>query len=508
MHFDGSMSGVRIGSMKQTSGYLWAVVLAGCLMLALAFPGDVPWINDEPVFIGRAFEANSGGTLAREGLRGMFGIRYGPVAIWIYQGLLLVSQNPIHLSLMKNLLTLALLVGGLIYVGGRCGLPKWPILLVFLSPYIYFYNRLLWDNVLIIPLSLLLWCALLAFWQQGHRSYLLAAVTIALILVHIHLMALLLVLPVFLSILVFDHRWIRRHPYFSGLCGILVLTACIPYLLSTIPDVRFTLSRREGFFESLLVGVSGAGLFSFRHFGDYFIPEIYSSSFFIDAWLTKALVSLSALVLVPWLIGIIGGAGGLIKKWASGGSWSVPDRLTALALMSITTYTAFFAVTGHSHHPHYINSVWFAYFLIIWQGFDLGLRVATPWVKGLLTFQVSVLAVMLTMTILFVHRTGGNQGIHYGPTMATQIDVVREVLQYSPRSRILHAVPNYQRFPHAFYTLIALLRPVIPEPDRPVRTIYIEPARDPLQGWLQARVSEQPPDEPPPARQFGQKQDT
>ena len=303
------------------------------------------------------------------------------------------------------------------------------------------------------------------------------------------------------------HRWLRRHPYFTGLCGVLALTACIPYLLSTIPDASIALSRREGFFESLLVGLSGARLFSFLHFGDFFIPEIYSSSFFIDGKLMIAFVSLSALVLVPWSIGVIGGAVGLSKKWASGDSWSVPDRLTALALMSITTYTAFFAVTGHAHHPHYVNSVWFAYFLIIWQGFDLGLRVASAWVKGLLTIQVAILAFMLTMTILFIHRTGGNQGIHYGPTMSTQIDVVRKVLQYSPRSRIFHAVPNYQRFPHAFYTLIALLRPVVPEADRPVRTIYIEPARDPLQGWLQVRVSEQSPDKPP-ARQFGQKQDT
>ena len=507
LHFDGSMRVVPLETMKQTSDYLWAVVLAGCLTLALAFPGDVPWINDEPVFIGRAFEANSGGTLAREGLRGMFGMRYGPVAIWVYQGLLLVSQNPIHLSLMKNLLTLTLLVGGLIYFGGRRGLPKWPILLVFLSPYIYFYNRLLWDNVLIIPLSLLLWCTLLAFWQQGRRSYLLAAVTIALVLVHIHLMALLFVLPVFLSILLFDHRWLRRHPYFTGLCGVLALTACIPYLLSTIPDASITLSRREGVFESLLVVLSGAGLFSFLHFGDYFIPEIYGSSFFIDAKLTRILVSLSALVFVPWVIGMISGAGRLISKRKAGESWSVADRLTAVALMSIATYTAFFVVTGHPHHPHYGNSVWFANFLLIWQGVAIGIRVAAPWIKGLLVIQMPAMAAMLAMTILFVHRTGGNQGIHYGPTVATQIDVVHEVLQYSPHSPILHAVPNYQRFPHAFYTLIALLRPVVPDPDRPVRTIYIEPARDPLQGWLHVRVLDQPRSTQPIER-FGMKQDT
>jgi hypothetical protein len=320
-------------------------------------------------------------------------------------------------------------------------------------------------------------------------------------------MALLFVLPVFLSILVFDHRWLRSHPYFTGLCGVLALTACLPYLLSTIPDARFALSRREGFFESLLVGPSGAGLFSFLHFGDYFIPEIYSSSFFIDAKLTRTLVSLSALVLVPWLIGMVAGTGRLIKKWTSGASWSVSDRLTALALMSIATYTAFFLVTGHSHHPHYVNSVWFAYFLIIWQGFDLGVRVASPWVKGLLAIQIPVLAVLLIMTILFVHRTGGNQRIHYGPTMATQVDVVRKVLQYSHHSRVDPAVPNYRRFPHAFYTLIALLRPVVPEPGRPVRTITIEPAGDPLQGRLRIRVSEQGSDKAP-ADRFGQRQDT
>jgi hypothetical protein len=492
LQIEKSFDSVVLWIMKHKPDYLLGIVLAGCLALALAFPGDVPWINDEPVFIGRALHANTNGRLAHEGLRGMFGLRYGPVAIWVYQGLLLVSQNPVHLSMMKNFLTLALLVGGLVYFRRHLGLPKWPILLVFFSPYIYFYNRLLWDNVWIIPLSLLLWCALLGFWQQGGRWYLLAAMTIALVLVHIHLMALLVVVPISLSILIFDRRWLRSHPTFSGLCALLALAACLPYLRSTIPDATIALSQREGFFESLLAGLSGAGLFSFLHFGDYFIPEIYGRSFFIDAKLTRMLVSLSALVFLPWLIGMLGGAGRLIKKQKAGEPCSVADRLTAVALMSIATYTAFFVVTGHPHHPHYGNSVWFAYFLIIWQGIDIGMRAASPWIKGVLAVQMPVLAAMLTMTVLFIHRNGGNQGIHYGPTTATQINVVRTILRYSPRSRIYHAVPNYHHFPHAFYTLVALLRPANPEPERPVRYIYIEPERNHLQGFLQVRVLEQP----------------
>ena len=494
--------------MKHRPQYLLVTALAVGLTVALAFPGDVPWINDEPVFIGRAFEANTSGTLAREGLRGMFGFRYGPIAIWIYQGLLLVSRNPIHLSIMKNLLTLTLLLGGLSYFRRRLGLPKWPILLVLFSPYLYLYNRLLWDNVLIIPLSLVLWCALLGFWQQGRRWYLLAVMTVAVILVHIHLMALLLVVPVFLSILIFDHHWLRHHPYWTGFCGLLALIACLPYLRATLHEATFTLSQqRVGFFQSLLVGLSGAGRFSFLHFGDYFIPEIYGRSFFVNARLTRVLVSLSALVFVPWVIGLIGGAVRLIKKRKAAEPWSVADRLTALALMSVTTYTAFFVVTGHPHHPHYGNSVWFAYFLIIWQGSAIGIQVASPWIKGLLAVQVPVLAVMLTMTILFIHRNGGNQGIHYGPTMATQIDAVRAILQYSPRSSIYHSVPNYHRFPHAFYTLITLLRPAGPEAGRPIRHICIEPEGEPNKGRLHVKVLEQPPCSRP-ALQFGTHQET
>jgi hypothetical protein len=494
--------------MKHRSDFLLGIVLAGCLVLSLAFPGDVPWINDEPEFIGRALEANTNGRLAHEGLRGVFGLRYGPLAIWFYQGLLLVSQNPIHLSIMKNLSALALMLGCLAFFRRRLGLPKWPILLVFLSPYLYFYNRLLWDNVLIIPLSLLLWCMLLAFWQQGSRWTLLAVMAITVILVHIHLMVLLLVVPVFLSILILDRHWLRGHSWFSSLCGLLALTACLPYLLSTIPDATVTLSpQRAGFFESLRVGLSGAGFFSFLHFGDYFIPEIYGDSFIIHAKLTRILVSLSALIFLPWLIGLIGGAGRLIKKRKAGESWSVADRLTAMALMNVAMYTAFFIVTGHSHHPHYGNSVWFAYFLLIWQGIDIGMRVASSWIKGLLAIQMPVMAALLTMTILFIHQNGGNQGIHYGPVMATQIGVVRTVLRYSPRSQIYHAVPNYDHFPHAFYTLVALLRSAVPEPGRPARYIYIEPEGDDHQGWLQVRVLEQP-FSAQPVQRFGMNQGT
>lgn len=134
----------------------FAVLLAIGVLLPLLFPGDVPFIKDEPTLIGLAQSANQQGGLAGGGLRGSFGVYYHPVVVWAYQLLLLVTRHLEVIVLLKVILTLAVVLGSLAVLARRTGFARWPVLLVLLSPYLYYFCRTLWDNVFLIPAAALL----------------------------------------------------------------------------------------------------------------------------------------------------------------------------------------------------------------------------------------------------------------------------------------------------------------------------------------------------------------
>ncbi|MBN2126175.1 MAG: hypothetical protein JW821_17885 [Deltaproteobacteria bacterium] len=468
----------------------FGVALGACVLLALLYPGDIPWINDEPVLIDNALKANIGGRLAARGLHGSAGIPYGPVPTWIYQALLVLSRNPIHLSLMKNLLSQCALIWGLLFFSRRTGLSPWPVFLVLLSPYVYLYNRLLWDNVFLIPLSVLLWCAALQFWQQNTRSAFVFMTALCVILMHIHAMAVFLVLPLASVLLLVDRGWLRSHLPTVSICIVLALVACFPHLSQTLPAVSFGRDYRAGLFSSSLAVPLGAGYFSFLGFGDYFLPEIYGGNFLLPPPLTKILVALTATIFFPFFLGVLKGVRTLIRKWKEKTAFSPEDRVLAVALLSLLLCMAFFIIIRHHHHPHYTNAMGFTYFYFIWRGLDAGLKASLGWIKGLLAFQAGTMGVMLLLLILFIHVNGGNCGIRYGATLSNQIDIVRTILQYSPKSRISNFVSNYGYFPHAYSVLVTLFLPEKIAPNLPVRDISLcqNPASG--RGWIYLKISD------------------
>src|SRR5437868_10763904 len=74
-----------------------------CLASTL-FPGDAPFINDEPTLIYKALRANQRGGLEQVGLQGTQKFRYGPVPVWLYQAMLHTSHDLKMLTVMRALL--------------------------------------------------------------------------------------------------------------------------------------------------------------------------------------------------------------------------------------------------------------------------------------------------------------------------------------------------------------------------------------------------------------------
>jgi len=483
------------GAVKIKGEYLFWLTGLFLFLAAVWWPGDAPWINDEPVLISNAWVANQNKTLANHGLQGSFGAFYGPVPTWIYQLLLRFTHNLVFISLLKNASTFIILFGCLYLIARKFELARHPILLIFVSPYLYFYGRILWDNCFLIPVSALMFLFYILF--SFHRSafYFYALIFITVTLIHIHLMALLVICPLAAMVLVFDWDWLRNHGFavMTGIVGF-VLT-CIPYLSTAVAHIYQEPQFKASITKSIFNAVAGVKFFSFIGFADYFLPEIYSPEFPMPLPITNILLAVSGFSFVFFLLGIFFAVKELINKGNKLNQYSVHDKLSLLCVACLLVNLLFFMVSRHKHHPHYFNASWFPYFFLLWQG------AGTVLSRGRVALSYSVFfASMVTMfvfLICFIHLNGGNRLPYYGATLANQIGVAKHIVQFSPKSRLVINVRNYRFFPHGLYTLIRLYSPQGHEQikHRPVSQLTID-YRDQDRsrtGWIEVReVAENP----------------
>ena len=83
---------------------LAVVALCAACLVPLIWPGDIPFINDEPQLIANALRANAEGRLASIGLMGTYGFSYGPLPTWIYQMLLTATRDLVAVTVLHALL--------------------------------------------------------------------------------------------------------------------------------------------------------------------------------------------------------------------------------------------------------------------------------------------------------------------------------------------------------------------------------------------------------------------
>ena len=102
---------------------LGALVVAG--LIPVIWPGDAPFINDEPQLIASAVAASHRGRLAPLGLLGTYGFRYGPAPTWVYQGLLALTHDLVGVATLHVLLMSAVTAAALWWLGRSLRLWMW-----------------------------------------------------------------------------------------------------------------------------------------------------------------------------------------------------------------------------------------------------------------------------------------------------------------------------------------------------------------------------------------------
>lgn len=437
------------------------MLLVALGLTRLFFPGDVSFIADEPLIIERALNGLESGTAATTGLQGTRGAAYGPAPTWFYQGMLLLTSDLRVVAVVKILLVSLLTGGGLLLLGRS--VPRFAVPLAafaFLSPYLWFYSRDLWDNSFSIPFTTMVVATYAAFHSSGRTRWLMGTAVFAVLSLMTHLMTTPLVGAVLLHLLLSQRRRLvadRRFAATVAAIGLASILAMVPYLRSVSAGSATALLWSPSP-RALLFALDGFRVFTLRGF-DYVIGD----------WGAGGLAP--ALVAVSCLSYLVGGWGALLlnRILRDGDAWDATappeeapdsragagDASGAVAGVVALTLVLFVIVANGKRlveHPHYYSGVWIAFFVLWWWGMsDLGRRL---WARRVLLVQAGAMAGFLVGLSVWLHLNVGTRSLHYGPTLGNQMVVAAEL----ERLGVEDAPPSPAHHPRLFPQAIRVLR--------------------------------------------------
>jgi hypothetical protein len=486
--------GSRVNSARSRA---WIAALLAVLAFPFLFPGHTPFINDEPLLLQQASDLNAHGQLARAGLPGSQGRRYGPLPLWIYQALVAVTHDPIKVMCIHVALMSGAIVGGLVWLSKSLRLWRWGVVALAMSPYVWFYDRLLWDNNFNIALGTIAVAAYASFLArpQGRgRGWVLGlALSVAGMMLLVHLMAAPLVVAMVAHLLVARRRDAREHWLAVVTAAGAVLAAgwaYWPHVFHPVDVTRANLSvEPDGWWFALLGPRVLCGAW---------IEYLFSADWLRaggNAWYTAFVLCSDGSSLLVFPVGWFGLLVGLVAlvrraKRAITPVGNLPSELAAMGAIAVVTQIVLNGVTHTYGHPHYYNGTWIVFALLAWVGMDwLSRRRVVnlaPWAFLLL---VSALPVLLLIRII---QSGGTRDLRFGATLANQMRVMRQYGAYSEDSPIQLQV---QVLPHALRAILAL-QPPHRSGSEPTKKLVLRyaAAADPTDAHLElVELVEQPP---------------
>jgi len=473
-----------IGDAKTRREFVFlAIACAVGGMIPLFFPADAPWINDEPMLLGQAWNVVHKMEIPTHGLMGTVGLYYGPVPVLIYSMALVFTHNLVLLVFLRALffnLSIGLSVWWLARMCPKLSPPVGA--LAMLSPYYWFYGRLLWDNSFLIPFSALTLVTYVSFCRT-QAVWKLWVVALGMVLMfQTHLMSLTLIVPITGHFLWRYESWAVKHLRKCLLIAILGFLACLPYLIDAahhLTEIRAASAdwKLAQWFFTLLGGrtFSAVGL-------DYFFGESWQnfSRFPVLAWI---LTGVSALGLLAFWVGL----GEAWRFWMR--SKDVPGdphlefHLFSIVLATLVLEALMNGITRTSGEPHYYNSTSFCVFTLIWLGYSQVKAKRWRWTLPSL-HAIAMLAILLSV-IGHIHKNQGNTNLHYGPTLQTQLEVLKRLDFQNPQTTV---ADHYSRYPQAFRVL-QLFYPLHYSTNTPVTRLVIRYA-DPKAGAGRLEVAE------------------
>ena len=423
------------------------VLLALTGLLRLVFPGDVPFIADEPLLIAAALDALADGSFVWSGLTGTRGAVYGPAPTWFYQVALLATSDLRWVVVVRTLLVTTATGASLVLLARALPRLVAPLgAFAFLSPYLWFYARDLWDNSFLVPLSALLLASYAAYLADDRARWLLLAIATGTMAVLTHLMVAPLVGAIALHFVATRARRLHRSPRLVSTLVIgLVAAGAIsyPYL---------TELRSGGAAGFLLTPSPRSSLFAIDGFR---VLTLAGFDYVIGDWGAAGLGG--AMRLVSLLAYPVGAYGVFVCLMEDRSEREGPTREVArVLLLSLVFFVLLANGKRLSEHPHYYSGVWVVFFTFWWLGMsDLWSR---RWARGACAVQGLVLAGFLVGVAGWLHENRGTRSLHYGPTLANQMEVASRLEALGAPDAPSSSAHHPRIFPQALSVLRRLER--------------------------------------------------
>jgi len=431
----------------------WIAPAAAALILAalvpLIWPGDIPFTNDEPLLIANALDANRRHQLAPMGIAGTYGFVYGPAPTWVYQALVATGRDLVPVTALHALLMSAATAGALWWLARSLRLWVWFAAVPLLSPYYWFYARVLWDNPFLIPLGAFALAGYAAYLASGEPLGLRVSLAAMVAMPLVHLMSVSLVAPLGAHMLIVRRRDLWKHRYSVAAVGIATLLLAWPYWSYLAATGSAPAPAAVSVLDGWLFPLFGGRLLSARGL-DYFYGAAPVGGRLMQLAASASSIAY-ALVWFGLAVAVV-----LIVQAARSRAWSARAHVAAIVVASLLCQAALHGTTAKFEHPHYYNGAWISFVLLAWLAADFlaarrsGARWAAAAVTGLLASSLLLSVAVLTLRL---HQSRGTRDF-YGPTLANQQEIARALSRYSTTSEVQTRVRLWQRYPQG----LALLR--------------------------------------------------
>ncbi len=490
----------------------WLAVVIVCLFPAL-WPGDVPWVNDEPALISNALDANATGWLAPTGLWGSFGIAYGPLPTQMYQFALLITHDPVKLVAGRAILFMAVSAMGLAWLGRTLRLNRWFVPVVLCSPFFWIYGRLLWDNPFAIPIGILALAAYTHFLKRRAGWALVMAIGCCLSLLSIHFMTGPLVAVICGHALWTQRPALWRHRVGIGVVLLLFGVSSAGYVWRGL-QVSFIYLKEQktaGVSSPMAVATPAAGLGDVAAASLPQLPSLPSRPDKQPVWrgllfplkggrllsghgfyaepepsIFRAVTAGTSIAYILVAAGIGLAFARLMHLRHTRKPWGLRDRIGGFLLCALLLQMGMDGVMRVAPYSHYYTGTAIVFILFAWLAAD---AIPNQPLRALLLFGYGgCLAAFTVVVALQTHRDAGMRSA-FGPSLGQQISTVQEC-QRLRTGRIETDIPQIRDHPHALPTLRRLLDLPAPPTDGPAAIVQYQAAAGPSARLQVRRVAQ------------------
>ncbi len=450
----------------------WAVVLitlALAIVPAVLWIGDISWMGDEPRLLAKAYHANQNRTIETRGLNGNFGVPYGPLPTQIYQLLLLISHDPLTIGAIRAGLCAGGTALAMLWLARSLRLNPWFATAVVIAPYVWNFQRIMWDASFAIPIGAVALAAYTAFLRSASGKALLTSIAAALALAFIHPQDLPLMLPI-AGHMAWNHRSALGKHYI-GIAVIFGIAVALNAGYARHAYYALEWQVKHGVIEkgypgttsrakSLLTPLLGGAILSGYDFAA-------TDSQLVEHPTVVRAAQFGSSVVYPlvWLgIGVAGVRFLRHRRGAIDGERDDPHDPTlagarravfGIALIGLVLLSLLYGLMRMPAFPQYFFGTFILYVMLAWIGIDFLSRIRVGW-AAIAIYGVSV-AYITIASANHIHRVGYARGT-YRPSLAEQVRIAKALNRYSDQTALTD-VQLLKSHPQALRALRLLIPP-------------------------------------------------